>query len=292
MKKCYRCGEEKPLSEYHKNKGNVDGYNGVCKSCRNKYLKEWQEKNPDKRQATLEKYRQNNQDSIKTSHLKWRQANKKTHSQRGWGWQKKNPDKAKAIQKRTRLKNKTKVLQRTNEWRKDFAKYSTYVCKIEYAETIKKDSDGFLWVLCAYCGQWMRPTNKECCSRVDALMGIVQGESRFYCTEYCKKACPTFNQTLFYKGQKVNRSSREVQPELRQLAMKRDSYRCQKCGVPGEHAQLHCHHIKPVSMEPIESADLDNVITLCKNCHILVHKNPGCNYYDLRCRNEAVSSRT
>jgi len=35
---------------------------------------------------------------------------------------------------------------------------------------------------------------------------------------------------------------------------------------------------------PIESADLDMVITLCKGCHKEVHKLPGCKYNDLKCK--------
>jgi hypothetical protein len=34
---------------------------------------------------------------------------------------------------------------------------------------------------------------------------------------------------------------------------------------------------------PIESADIDNCITLCKYCHEEVHQIPGCEYHNLRC---------
>ena len=34
MKKCRVCGEEKPLTEYHKAKGNADGHENRCKSCK------------------------------------------------------------------------------------------------------------------------------------------------------------------------------------------------------------------------------------------------------------------
>jgi hypothetical protein len=33
MKKCYSCKEEKPISEYGKNKCTKDGHKGACKSC-------------------------------------------------------------------------------------------------------------------------------------------------------------------------------------------------------------------------------------------------------------------
>ncbi len=49
-----------------------------------------------------------------------------------------------------------------------------------------------------------------------------------------------------------------------------------------EEEELICHHIKPVATEPVESADMDNCITLCKSCEQKVHKLPGCNFHELK----------
>lgn len=38
-KKCSKCGEVKPLSEFWKRKESPDGHNGVCKICRKEYYK-------------------------------------------------------------------------------------------------------------------------------------------------------------------------------------------------------------------------------------------------------------
>jgi hypothetical protein len=53
-----------------------------------------------------------------------------------------------------------------------------------------------------------------------------------------------------------------------------DDYTCQntKCNKTIDKAELHCHHNTSVELNPIESADLDNCITLCKKCHIMVHR--------------------
>ena len=55
-----------------------------------------------------------------------------------------------------------------------------------------------------------------------------QGEARLYCTDQCKYACPTYYQHLYPKGHKTA-TSREVQPELRQMVLARDNYTCQNC---------------------------------------------------------------
>jgi 5-methylcytosine-specific restriction endonuclease McrA len=46
--------------------------------------------------------------------------------------------------------------------------------------------------------------------------------------------------------------------------LKRDKYRCQKCGRYG----YHVHHIKPVSKHPDLVDDPTNLITYCKDCHL------------------------
>ena len=40
MKKCSKCGEDKPNSEFHNNKYSIDGLTSSCKECNNKKAKE------------------------------------------------------------------------------------------------------------------------------------------------------------------------------------------------------------------------------------------------------------
>ena len=55
---------------------------------------------------------------------------------------------------------------------------------------------------------------------------------------------------------------------LRKYALKRDNYTCQECGAT---ENLQVHHIKAKKFHPELTYDLDNLITLCKKCHLKAH---------------------
>lgn len=57
----------------------------------------------------------------------------------------------------------------------------------------------------------------------------------------------------------------------RDSVLKRDNFTCIKCG--NKYGELNAHHIKPFSTHPELRYDLENGITLCKKCHIELHKH-------------------
>ena len=163
--------------------------------------------------------------------------------------------------------------------------YETYAPQLEKYQPVYNIEQGnlnLLGVECAFCKKIFVPKEASVRHRVEAINGRTGGEHNFYCSHNCKKACPTYGQKLWPKGFKPA-TYREVQPELRKMVLARDNYKCVKCGSILEAAELHCHHIDPVINNPIESADIDNCITLCKGCHKQVHKLPGCIYQELKC---------
>ena len=162
-------------------------------------------------------------------------------------------------------------------------RYSTYAKQLTLDDCAVRHPDGRLFVKCAYCGQLFSPTIRDVRNRIKGINNIGGGENRLYCSKHCKNACPVFNQKKWPKGYKKG-TSREVQPQLRQMRLEIDNYQCQRCGVSIKNAELHCHHITGVMQNPIESADVDNTITLCKKCHSFVHSLPGCHYSDFRCK--------
>jgi 5-methylcytosine-specific restriction endonuclease McrA len=167
--------------------------------------------------------------------------------------------------------------------------YDTYAPQLEWCEEVRRNADdpNVLEVRCTYCDKWYIPKIWQVKNRIGSLKDSYNGENRFYCSENCKHACPIYNkkpETLI-KEDAVRAGKmpwleldREVQHELRQMVLERDGYVCQKCGST---ENLHCHHILPVAVEPLLSADIDNCITLCADCHKAVHKLPGCGYNEI-----------
>jgi 5-methylcytosine-specific restriction endonuclease McrA len=171
--------------------------------------------------------------------------------------------------------------------------YDTYASQLKPYEQYKRNNDdpNILEVRCAYCGKWYIPTINEVNNRIIGING--SDWYRFYCSDNCKSVCPLYRKTSeqLIKRDKIaagiilpEELNREIQSDLRKMVLARDNYTCQICGKGGP---LHCHHIDPITNNPIESADIDNCITLCIECHKYVHKLPGCTYNELRrCANE------
>lgn len=162
--------------------------------------------------------------------------------------------------------------------------FSTYASQISYAEEVRRDPENSDWlqVQCAYCGKWFTPTRCSVSHRAGCLNGSMSGESRFYCSDNCKLACPIYNKHYYPAGFK-HTTSREVDPYLRQMVLERDDWTCQICGKTVEEAELHCHHMDPAAQNPMFQNDMDGCVTLCKDCHGWVHTQHGCKYVDLRC---------
>ena len=170
------------------------------------------------------------------------------------------------------------------------AGYNTYKDKLSPYEDIRKqDGTEILEAKCVYCGQWHTPKYSEIKSRLRVVNKLSQGEGRLYCSENCKQACPTYGRQLYPKGFK-HATSREVSTYLRQMVFERDDWTCQICGKSIKEAQLHCHHMDPVTQNPMFQNDIGSCITLCKNCHKDIHKQKGCRYVDLQCKsNENIN---
>jgi len=190
--------------------------------------------------------------------------------------------------KETRKKMSIKQSKTNNpNWKggvekKNLPLYITFGPQLELYEKTRKTNDKYplLEVKCAYCGKWFLPKKSEVRRRIQSLLGQLNGECRLYCSEGCKENCPIYWTQTRYKYQEINGTSREVQPELRQMVLERDNYKCIKCGSDNS---LHCHHLEGIRWNPLESADMDGCITVCKDCHKKIHQKESCGYNDMKC---------
>jgi len=66
--------------------------------------------------------------------------------------------------------------------------------------------------------------------------------------------------------------ARSFWKDMASAVRKRDGFRCVRCHSPSSRSnRLHAHHVKPWAGNPSFRFDLDNIISLCKNCHNWVH---------------------
>ena len=248
-KTCSVCKKIKSTDDFYKDKRSRDGFQCRCKQCHNQYNKD----NKLKIAKRTKQYQKNNRDNI----LIWK--------------------------KDYRHNNKDKLKQKQDVYNKSNAKFNSWDNKLTIDESPRLSDDGIsLVVKCRYCGKYHIPTNLSVMVRVQSLNNS-KSENGLYCSQGCKDACPIYNQVKYPKGYKKG-TSREVQPQLRQLVLERDNYTCQECGINNDTVELHCHHIYPLNESPITSVDIDECITYCKDCHKLKHTTiAGCGYYEMRC---------
>lgn len=83
--------------------------------------------------------------------------------------------------------------------------------------------------------------------------------------------------------EEITRNDKEVR-EWREKVFERDDYTCQDCDQKG--GELQAHHIKSWSEHPDQRLNLENGLTLCRECHSKRHEaeNPelikNSRYYD------------
>jgi 5-methylcytosine-specific restriction endonuclease McrA len=201
----------------------------------------------------------------------------------------------KSVFKRPEIREQAKIAREKKGWiggekhpwwkggvkAKNLPRYDTYADRLIVADEVRREpqNQNILQVKCKFCNSWYTPKASQVENRIKAINGKSTGEQNFYCSNECRLSCSIFQQKKYPKYNKPY-IARKDQKELRKLVLDRDGYQCQICGEKNQ--DLICHHINPVSKEPIESADLDNCVTLCKECEKKVHKLPGCNFHELK----------
>jgi dsDNA-specific endonuclease/ATPase MutS2 len=115
VKRCTKCGIEKPLKEFTKRKDSKDGFNHICINCK----KDYYYSNIERVKERTKEYYANNKEKMNKATKKWQKANKAKVDKRAKEWKRQNPDKCKKVSKKYRDANRDIMLERTREWKKE-----------------------------------------------------------------------------------------------------------------------------------------------------------------------------
>lgn len=127
VKKCSKCGTEKPLTTefFHRGKDTAEGFKSACKTCRSIEKKQWRDANKDKVNSVQRQYYQDNKEEIGKKNRDWYyrtheerlkyikeyyHKNKEKELKRAAKWAKENPEKVKEKYNRYVSKNHTHLL--------------------------------------------------------------------------------------------------------------------------------------------------------------------------------------
>ena len=133
---CTKCGEEKLISEFHKNKSKKTGRQSQCKTCCRAYKKVWGKTDhakelkrksyhkPENKERALARMREKRKCPKWTANKSaqdktWREANKERKAASDKAYREKNKEKLAAKSKARYLKNQERILANLKEKRKD-----------------------------------------------------------------------------------------------------------------------------------------------------------------------------
>ena len=171
-KTCTKCGETKPLEEFHKDRTKKDGLQSYCKECaREKARKwyaanserhignvlKWKKANPERRREYDRKWREANaeydREQGRERNRKWREANPERHREALRKWKEANPDRVHAYSQEQRAKRSSRV-RRIRNLLSHFEGRDAYLNYIAHAIASRSDAQGLQWL----------------CSRIDELV--------------------------------------------------------------------------------------------------------------------------
>ena len=117
-KVCSKCGIEKGIDMFHKQKDTKDGLRSHCKKCVNKKNKEYKQENVEKVKKSGIEYREKNADKEKARHIKYNKEHKEERLEYAKKYNIENADKLSEHRKIYKLDNKEKISVANNSYTK------------------------------------------------------------------------------------------------------------------------------------------------------------------------------
>jgi len=140
-KRCSKCGELKPITEFGKQKVGKYGVRGSCKLCNSKKNKKYYQENKEQRSEYHKKWRDENKELLKEKKRKYREENKENIKIKMKKYREENKDKIKERSKKYYEENKEKIKEHNKKWRdenKEFVKEQSKKWRDENKDKIKE----------------------------------------------------------------------------------------------------------------------------------------------------------
>jgi len=114
---CRKCGQEKPLSEFVKDKTCALGYSHTCKQCNAERNRKWRAANPEKVLECKRKRYAANPEKVLEYNRKWCAANPEKIREYKRKRYAANPEKVREYKRKRYAANPEKVLEYNRKWR-------------------------------------------------------------------------------------------------------------------------------------------------------------------------------
>lgn len=106
MKRCCRCGELKPESEFNKRTRSSDGLEYSCRECTKEYQREWRRKNPEKVTEHNQRYYYGHHEQCKAAARESYQNHKEERKANSRRWRAENADVVRSYNRRWKAVHK------------------------------------------------------------------------------------------------------------------------------------------------------------------------------------------
>ena len=112
-KQCSKCGQFKPLEDFHKNNNRLTGTVSSCKECSNKFYEE----NKEQIIERVTRYKEDNPEKVRETYENYYEKNKQSYIDNATRWSSENPEKRKEITKNYAERNQNHKNARTASYR-------------------------------------------------------------------------------------------------------------------------------------------------------------------------------
>lgn len=134
-KRCKKCNNIKPLSDFYKNKSYSDGYASSCKKCILEYEKQYQAAHKKEISKKHKRYYQKNKEKMTERSKEYYQRNKDRILEKAVGYRASHREELKTYFKKRYTKNKNKILANQKEYTEKHREE-----KIEYLKKYYKEN--------------------------------------------------------------------------------------------------------------------------------------------------------